>query len=80
MTLGDVRLDTPGGRVAAAPLQYCRRVAWNDKTVVMREAGADWSEIAAALNEKREARYQQYLDAHKSSGRSDAPRTSAELD
>jgi uncharacterized membrane protein len=45
-------------RVCAAPLRYCRRVRWNDKAIVLREPGADWSAVTAALDTAREALYE----------------------
>jgi hypothetical protein len=68
VALSDVRLDPFGIRVVAAPLRYCRRIRWNEKAAVVREPGADWSEIAAALNTARAALVQRASDARSPAG------------
>ena len=80
LRLEDVRLDSFGIRVIAAALRYCPRVLWNSRFMVLREPGADWSEVASAINKAREARYQQYLDTRGAFRHNDPPRSRQELE
>jgi hypothetical protein len=80
LALTDVCLDPFGIRVVAAPLRYCRRIRWNEKAAVVREPGADWSEIAFALNAARAALVQRARDARSSAGHVAAPGSPMELD